>query len=102
MEKSKSFILEEHLDKMTEKPYCILCRGDIQQVALTARGAIEFYDGWFWICPKCRLLVPTFDQTQCEPWSQSDIPPYRASSRKRWLRWFAEEFYIHIPEVQQN
>lgn len=92
--KSKEFILSEHLDKITILPHCLLCQGHLDDKEEN-RGIIEFQDGWFWICSKCKKVVgATFDQTQSEPWWDTVIPPYYAKSRGWWLKWFEREYHM--------
>ena len=78
---------------------CVLCFGDIDP-AEEDRGIIEFLDGWFWICSKCRKLVAgkLIDMTQSEDWGKQEVIPYHERSRKRWLNYLEEEHQIDIPE----
>lgn len=46
-------------------------------------GIIEFYDGWFYICPTCKPLFPKEDQTQVEPWWSNKIIPCRHNELQR-------------------
>ncbi len=90
---SETWILEEHLHKITDKPGCTYCRRSLADVEKADRGVVEFFDGWFWICPACRLVVgDTFDQTQCLPWYHTQYPPYFQKSRRYWAKWFEDEY----------
>lgn len=95
--KSKTFILGEHIEKITPESNCVVCLTDIRSVNQEDRGIIEFFDGWWWICPKCKKLMPGFDQTQCEPWYHSDTIPYYRKSRKYWLAYLEREYNIKEP-----
>lgn len=36
-------------------------------------GIIEFYNGWFPICPNCKPLFREEDQTQVKPWYSNKV-----------------------------
>lgn len=81
-------------ERIPELKSCVLCLGDIDADE-ESRGIIEFNDGWFWICSKCRLVVgKTFDLTQIDDWGEGEIPPYLKRSRKCWLKWLEKEYQI--------
>lgn len=94
--KSDKFILEEHLDKITHEPICVLCLRSLDGIPQEERGIIEFYNGWWWICPNCKRFMREFDQTQFEPWSQQTEIPYFRKSRKWWVAWLEKEYDIKI------
>lgn len=74
---------------------CVLCRGDIDEKE-DDRGIVEFMDGWFWICSKCRGIVGgKLDMTQVDDWGKADIPPYYKRSRKYLLKYLEEEHQIN-------
>ncbi len=91
---SNEWVLEEQLDKITNRPDCILCRSSLDEVGNNERGVLEFHDGWFWICPICRGKIPDCDQAEHEPWYLAKQPPYYARSRKQWLAWFQEKYGV--------
>lgn len=89
---------EKFRDNITPAKDCALCQGDLDPNE-EDRGFVEFTDGWFWICSKCRKLVgKTLDGTQCEKITEWEIPPYRKRSRKYWLKWLEDNFQIKIPQ----
>lgn len=97
--KSEVFILEEHLDKITYRDDCILCRRKITSIPLEERGIVEFWDGWFWICPNCKEPMADFDQTQYKPWYRAEEIRYSSRSRKYWLNYLDKEYGIKIAEA---
>jgi hypothetical protein len=84
-------------DRIPELESCVLCLRDID-VKEEDRGIIEFTDGWFWICSKCRKLVEgkLIDKTQSDDWGRQEVIPYYKRSRKRWLKYLEEEHQIII------
>jgi len=84
-------------DRIPSLKECVLCRGDIDEKE-EDRGIMEFMDGWFWICSKCRKIVGgTLDMTQVEDLCTTDIPPYYKRSRKHWLKYLERKHQIKIP-----
>jgi len=81
-------------DVIKELESCVLCLGDNPREE--DRGIIEFYDGWFWICSKCRKLLAgtLLDVTQSSDWGTQTVIPYHKRSRKRWLKYLQEEHQI--------
>ncbi len=87
-------------DRIPNLKECVLCLGDIDKQE-EDRGIIEFMDGWFWICSKCRKIVgDTLDLTQADNWYKTDIPPYYKRSRKYWLKYLEKEHQITIPTLK--
>jgi hypothetical protein len=84
-------------DVIRESKSCVLCLGDMD-LEEEDRGIVEFYDGWFWICSKCRKILSgsMLDMTQFEDWGTQEVIPYFKRSRKRWLRYLEEEHRIII------
>jgi len=76
---------------------CVICLNNIDSQE-SDRGIIEFYDGWFWICSKCRELLKDklLDMTQSDDWGKQEVIPYSKSSRKRWLQWLQKEHSITL------
>ncbi len=95
----QTFNAREHFrDVIPKSKTCVLCQGPLDSEE-KERGIIEFMDGWFWICSKCRKIVGrTFDQTQCKSIAEGEIPPYYKRSRKYWLKWLEEEYQITIKQ----
>lgn len=83
-------------DRIPDLKECVLCCGNIDADE-ESRGIIEFMDGWFWICSKCRKVVGgILDMTQVDDWADTDIPPYYKRSRKSWLNYLEKELEIII------
>lgn len=90
-------------DVIKELKSCVLCLGNMDPEEEN-RGIIEFYDGWFWICSKCRQIVAgtLLDMTQSEDWGTQEVIPYFKRSRKRWLKYLEEEHQIIIKTSISN
>lgn len=90
-------------DVIRESKTCVLCLGDLDSEEEN-RGIIEFYDGWFWICSKCRKVVADtlLDMTQSEDWGKQDAIPYHKRSRKRWLKYLEKEHQVIIADVPER
>ena len=78
---------------------CVLCLGDLE-VKEDDRGIVEFLDGWFWICSKCRkaLAGTLVDMTQSEDWGKQETIPYFKRSRKYWLKYLEQEHGVLIAQ----
>jgi len=79
---------------------CPLC-GAILDVHDSERGVVEFMDGWFWVCGKCKeKLGRTFDCTQHDDYGEGEVIRCYKRSRRYSLKWLKEEYQIEIS--QQN
>jgi len=83
-------------DRIPNLEECALCLGELD-VEENKRGIVEFMDGCYWICNKCRKVVgKVLDMTQVEDYCETDIPPYYKKSRRHWLKYLEKEHQISI------
>lgn len=66
------------------------------------RGIVEFYDGWCWVCGKCRksLAGTLVDMTQSEDWGKQETLPYSKRSHKRTLQYLEREHHVVIAQIK--
>jgi len=61
------------------------------------RGVVEFFDGWFWVCSKCKAKVgKEFDCTQHTSYGEGTTVYGCKRSRKHNLKWLEKEHQITI------
>ena len=77
---------------------CPLCTRKLEDDE-NKRGVVEFLDGWFFICGRCKAKVgKTFDLTENDDYGQGEAIRYFKRSRKHILKWLLEEYQINIGE----